>query len=56
MLNKNARDLVERLRTDKSLRDRIAALDTLERRIDLLRSMGYRCDPSQIKEAWDSYG
>ena len=56
MLEKNARDLVERLRTDKSLRDRIDALETLERRLALLHSLGYSCDPSQIKEAWDSYG
>ncbi len=52
----NAKTLVERLRTDKALRDRIQGLATIEERLGLAAYLGYRCTSEQIKKAWDSYG
>ena len=51
-----AKELVERLRTDKALRDRIAALASVEERLALVSFLGYGCTGEEIKEAWDNYG
>ena len=52
----DAKRLVERLRTDKSLRDRIQEISTLEERLEFIDSLGYRCDSDAIRNAWDNYG
>jgi predicted ribosomally synthesized peptide with nif11-like leader len=56
MALQSAKELVERLRTDQGLRDRIAALTSIEERLELVNFLGYGCTGEEIKEAWDNYG
>ena len=52
----DAKSLVERLRTDKGLRDQIHEITTIEERLKFIETLGYECDGDAIKDAWDNFG
>ncbi len=52
----DAKRLVEKLRTDKGLRERIHEIPTIEKRLSFIHSLGYKCNSDTIKNAFDNYG